>query len=596
MIRAGVFIGVDKTGNLQKLNDAADGARRMHEWAIKQGMADRTHAKLITDAGGSRVNPDLIYDAIKELIDGPGVDQLILYFAGHGVNISRGEYWLLTDAPGNTNAAVNVQGSVELARYCGIQHVVIISDACRVAPEGIQAQSVRGSNVFPNDAASDRAKPVDQFFACLLGRTAVELKDPAIAAGNYSALYTTALLEALSGKVPDLLEPGASADDKARYVRPRKLENHLEIDVPRRVKALRLEQKVNQDPDAIITSDGSWVARIETPLERSRGGTTRGGTTRGGGPPRPSPAPENIRNVAQKLVRLAAEGDKRLLDQQLQQARTARDKGVGQLAGTAEIIAAPFGPDRFETMCGIKVRGARIVDFFAPRATAEPVDSAGDSLRIKVLEEPGVSVLLRFEGNRGAVIPAITGFVAALTFDDGELVDVAYEPSVNTPRWNLFKNRAAEVRALRALAASASQHGRFRLEEEDALKVAQNMQQAKQVDPSFAIYAAYAYHDLQAIDLIREMSGYLRGDIDLTLFDLALLSRELIDKPIKPGDDIVPFVPLLAQGWALLGAHRVKLHKALDGIERNMKDSLWSLFDETGLEKLKRAMQTGEVR
>ena len=214
MIRAGVFIGVDKTGNLQKLNDAADGARRMHEWAIKQGMADRTHAKLITDAGGNRVNPDLIYDATKELIDGPGVDQLILYFAGHGVNISRGEYWLLTDAPGNSNAAVNVQGSVELARYCGIQHVVIISDACRVAPEGIQAQSVRGSNVFPNDAASDRAKPVDQFFACLLGRTAVELKDPAIAAGNYSALYTTALLAALSGEVPDLLESGQSADDK----------------------------------------------------------------------------------------------------------------------------------------------------------------------------------------------------------------------------------------------------------------------------------------------------------------------------------------------------------------------------------------------
>jgi hypothetical protein len=596
MIRAGVFIGVDKTGNLQKLNDAADGARRMHEWAIKQGMADRTQAKLITDAGGNRVNPDLIYDAIKELIDGPGVDQLILYFAGHGVNISRGEYWLLTDAPGNTNAAVNVQGSVELARYCGIQHVVIISDACRVAPEGIQAQSVRGSNVFPNDAASDRAKPVDQFFACLLGRTAVELKDPAIAAGNYSALYTTALLEALSGKVPDLLEPGASADDKARYVRPRKLENHLEIDVPRRVKALRLEQKVNQDPDAIITSDGSWVARIEAPLERPVGGTTRGGITRGGGPPRPSPAPENIRTVAQKLVRLAAEGDQRLLDQQLQQAKTAPDKGVGHLAGMAEIIAAPFGPDRFETECGIKVRGAHIVDLFAPRAYAEPVDSTGNSLRITVLEKPGVSLLLRFEGNRGAVIPAIPGFVAALTFDDGELVDVAYEPSVNTWRWDLFKDRAAEVRALRALAASASQHGRFRLEKEGALKVAQNMQYAKQVDPSFAIYAAYAYHDLQAIGRIREMSGYLREDIDLTLFDLALLSRELIDKQVTPDSGIVPFVPLLAQGWALLGAHRVKLHKALDGIERNMKDSLWSLFDETGLEKLKRAMQTGEVR
>jgi len=169
VIRAGIFIGVDKTGGLQKLNDAASGARRMYEWALAQGMADKTHAKLITDAGGTKVDPDQIYDAIKEIIvDGAGVDQLLLYFAGHGVNINRSEHWLLTDAPVKTSAAVNVSGSVELARYAGIQHVVIISDACRVAPEGIQAQNVRGVDVFPNEGLGDKAKPVDQFFACLL--------------------------------------------------------------------------------------------------------------------------------------------------------------------------------------------------------------------------------------------------------------------------------------------------------------------------------------------------------------------------------------------------------------------------------------------
>ncbi len=92
VIRAGIFIGVDKTGNLQQLSDAARGARRMYEWALTQGMADQTHAKLITDADNNKVDPDLIYDAIKEIIDGPGVDQLIVYFAGHGVNIHRTEH------------------------------------------------------------------------------------------------------------------------------------------------------------------------------------------------------------------------------------------------------------------------------------------------------------------------------------------------------------------------------------------------------------------------------------------------------------------------------------------------------------------------
>ena len=59
---------------------------------------------------------------------------------------------------------------------------------------------------------------------------------------------------------------------------------------------------------------------------------------------------------------------------------------------------------------------------------------------------------------------------------------------------------------------------------------------------------------------------------------------------------LVPFVPLLSQGWALLGAHRVRLHPALDGIDRTMRDSLWSLFDARGIEKLRRAMETKEVR
>ena len=74
MSRAGIFIGVDRTGQLQTLNDAAAGARRMYEWALHQGMTDGTHARLITDEGGQKVTPDMVYDAIKAVIDGAGVD------------------------------------------------------------------------------------------------------------------------------------------------------------------------------------------------------------------------------------------------------------------------------------------------------------------------------------------------------------------------------------------------------------------------------------------------------------------------------------------------------------------------------------------
>jgi hypothetical protein len=51
-------------------------------------FANSSSAAHPTDADGKKVDPDLIYDAIKAIIDGPGVGQLIVYFAGHGVNIS----------------------------------------------------------------------------------------------------------------------------------------------------------------------------------------------------------------------------------------------------------------------------------------------------------------------------------------------------------------------------------------------------------------------------------------------------------------------------------------------------------------------------
>lgn len=616
MARAGVFIGVDKAGDLQKLNDAAAGARRMCDWAVTQGMVKDTHAKLITDADGKKVRPDEIYDAIEAIIHGAGAEQLIVYFAGHGVNNNRNEYWLLTDAPVNSNAAVNVSGSVELARYCGVEHVVLISDACRVAPEGIKAQNVRGSDVFPNDGPGDKAKPVDQFFACWLGKTAAELKDPVMAASNYSALYTNALLDALYGKDSGVLEPAAGGG-RVFYVRPRKLESYLENEIPRRVKVMNLQQKVNQNPDAIITSDPAecWVSRIDqSPVILGGGGGT-GGAGGGGtgsspfegdgtGWAAPFPEPESkqsplvlfsLPTVTRSLIQLASIENTFPMSSVLQYFKATSVKGAEELVDTVERVATPFGPEHFETQCGIKVRGSRILDFYAPRAEAY-LGYDHDVIRINNLENPGASILLVFEGGFGAVVPALPGFIAALTFDGNELVDISYEPSANHWRWGAYQNDITQMRLLRAIAASSSQHGRFRLEREDAEQIARKMQSVKGFDPTFGVYAAYAYHDLQAIGRIRDMVGYMRSDLGLTFFDLELLSRNLLNRQISPQDNIVPFFPLLSQGWALLGANRVRLHPALVGIETYLRDSLWALFDPAGLNILRQAMQTQEVR
>jgi hypothetical protein len=110
--------------------------------------------------------------------------------------------------------------TVRLARYCGIAHVVLISDACRVAPEGIQAQHVRGQDVFRNDGGGSRAQSVDQFFACELGRTAGETQDPAEAAAAFHAVYTNAMLDALDGFRAEVFDDRKDPADGARYVVP----------------------------------------------------------------------------------------------------------------------------------------------------------------------------------------------------------------------------------------------------------------------------------------------------------------------------------------------------------------------------------------
>jgi hypothetical protein len=590
MVRAGIFIGVDKSGDLQKLNDATAGAKRMHEWALEQGMADKTYAKLLTDAEGKKVRPDDITDAVHEICNGPGVDQLVVYFAGHGINLQRGDRWLLSEAPVKPYAAVNVMGSVELARTCGIPHVVIISDACRVAPEGIQYQNIEGIEIFPNTTGGEKTRPVDQFVACYLGRTAAEVKDPGSESANYSALYTDALLDALLGTRSDILEPG-EAGDAAKYIKPWTLKDYLEVEVPRRVKALKLEKKVNQNPDAIITSRNSWLARIEAAVAATRSAGGSRGPTVPPGPPSPT-----IRTVSSELTASASDGQPWSVEQKLQEAVAAGVPGAAQLAGSLQQIAQPFGPEHFESECGIKVRGARIVSFSATSATGSLLGNEGRLLRIDTLDGPGASVLIRLENRTACVIPVIQGFLSALTFDQGELVDVAYEPSDNTWRWDLYKQHASEVRALRAVAATASRHGRFHLGPNEAEKVGQRMQYAKGIDPTLAVYAAYAYHDVQLVDRIQEMSSYLANDVGITFFDLELLGRRLLGKSIDRSQMVVPFVPLLSQGWSLLRAHRVKLYPALDGIEQNMRDSLWTHFDERAIPTLERAMLSKEVR
>jgi hypothetical protein len=580
MERAAILIGVKKTGNLPELQAATSGVQQMAQWARLQGIPD-SRIKVLTDESGE-VRIHQISDAIEAVVGLTTVEQLIVYFSGHGVN-NRGEYWLLSRAPANPNEAVNVNGSVQVAGYCGIRHIVLISDACRTAAEGIQAQHVEGGNIFPNEPVSGLENPVDVFFACARGKPALEVKEPIEAARRFSALYTDVLVEYLKGKHPEVLDYEEEEGIDVGLVRPRKLKDRLRDSVSTRLKEkLGAAPTINQTPDARITSENTWLSRIP-------------GVSRPATPvvPVSRAAPINPFTVSEALVSHAIAGDLKRWRDVLTVAGGLEETSL--LRDSAITYTTAFGPSHFETNCGFKLRGGEVARALCKETSAEILDAEGTIIRVRPMPRPGTAVLLELKNGTGVLVPAIQDFVAELTFENNELVNVSYEPSDYSSRWGEYANRLGELRTLRASIAASVGLGVFRLSGDDALKLARHMQIAKGVDPSMALYAAYAYHDLQRRDLIKEMQSYLRGDVGLTFFDISLLSGE---RPGKAAglERVVPPFPMLGQGWTLLSAFRAELAGSLRDLRQHLLPGLWTMFDTGGLAKLAAAIQSGEIK
>ncbi len=589
-----MLIGVNRTGGLPELR-AVDGAvRAMTRWAAGQGFDP---IETITDEGGEEVYARRITRTIGGIVERGDVEQLLVYFSGHGVNLGYSEYWLLSGAPGDPNEAVNVVGSERLARYGPVPHVVFVSDACRTAAVGIGAQAVTGSQIFPNLPAGGRSKPVDVFYAASLGSPALEVADPGESSGRYTAIYTDALVDLLSGGDPELLR-GLAGEPGVGVVHPRPLRDRLPAAVLARLRDRGLDLERSQDPDASITSDpDAWLARLDLPLAGRGGADEAELATRSGAAAEEEVfEPEALRGLSREAIgTVLAPGPRApgpvLHSIEARRLRAPAHRGTlgrpsfsrGDFAAAVTRSSAPYGPDHMETDCGFKLRGAPVAGAFARRV---PTELLGDGL-VRVgrpgapPEEPD-TVLVRLADGRAALLPAIPGFLATLTFEAGELADVAYEPSAATERWHDYRSHADELRELRSLVAQSIRHGVFRLEGDEALSLAGRIRYAESIDPALAVYAAHAFHGLHREDLVERVVRYLRADLGFLPYDVALLAGELRGESGTGGSEVLPVVPLLAQGWALLGAFGARLPRGLEDLRRHLVPSLWTLFDERG--------------
>jgi hypothetical protein len=88
--RAAVVIGVNQAGDLPPLNGAVSGAAMVGDWLSKEGF----EVTLITDEDQQQrpVTRVQIFNAIRALVSRGTLEQLVIYFSGHGYISGYSEY------------------------------------------------------------------------------------------------------------------------------------------------------------------------------------------------------------------------------------------------------------------------------------------------------------------------------------------------------------------------------------------------------------------------------------------------------------------------------------------------------------------------
>jgi hypothetical protein len=629
MTKAAVVIGVNKTGDLPVLRDAAAGAGRVAEWLTSEGY----HTQVLLDekTPGTRtpVRAHDIFSAVEASLEPGTCEQLVIYFSGHGYLNDGSEHWLLSDAPANPNEAISVEENIQLARDCGVPNVIFVSDACRSTPQSIKADRVRGTLIFPNTGVSATARAdVDRFFACLPGDPAYEVAVDK-SSGVYSALFTHCLRDAYL----DTPQAETLNLEGVEVLTNRKLKKLLPGLVEAR--ANKLSATLFQKPDAIVESEPEIylgrVRRSPAPNDQSANPLKRGwlgGILEApfGGilsnfvgrsdverwTPTDDDGPEPSPKTTSDMPTLRSHGNVLIAEALgVTGASASRQQANPELRGAIAIAAQLAAVDHFETHCGLGVRGADVVDVLGLGCVAEIVNpgTAAEDRLVRVRPSPQAestpfsrTVLLRFDGGDCAAIPALEGYIATVVVNrdgggngptDG-IVQVAYTPSKNDYRFGEFQANREQIESLRALVAGLARKGVLHLGKDVAPAFADKARVFKGIDPTLGIYAAYAYNDAGLVDNIRSVEGFMRATLEgAMVYDIALLLREAKTKVYQT---LYPCCPMLSQGWALLRVLGGDLPAAVRDASQHRRASLWTTFTPTGADIVFSAARSGDLK
>jgi hypothetical protein len=548
----------------------------MSEWALAQGMTQQ-HVALLTDRDGP-IRMHQIVDAVLDVIRDNDLEQLVIYFAGHGLNLFRSEFWLLSRAPDDANEFVNVELSVNVAWTSGIPNVVLISDACRTVPITVAAQTLAGGCLFPNNPADAPEGKVDRFFATRLGDPATEIRGFRVP-NHYDAVYSALLIDALRGTPAKILD---RAGPQTSLVRTRRLADFLEREVP----VAAAPHNVSQRPIARISSDeNSWLSLLNNPAGEDTS-TAYSSEISLGYPQTPEVLmTDATTDFMDRLLSSAMSGDVKKFERDLASA-DRRDEGIQTLVtGYESAVGRPSrklsGPSK---AAGIEVSGAVMSRLYSgdQELTREGNVAFGDLGDIRAC-----SVLLELNGEACVIVPTIAGMLCRVHFADNQIVHISYEPYPSERRKAVGERPADKgLTILSAVAATAARFGFLELARAEGEQMSSILTTRKKLDLSLALYSAYAFNSRGEFDKVRWIARRMGNDFGFQFLDFALLASpkkfESLGKKV-----FFTWFPMLAQGWSLTSIAE-KLDAKFSHLLPYVKSSVWTMFDPEAWSHLER--------
>jgi hypothetical protein len=448
MRTACIAIGVDEVCDvptLAKLRAASQGAEQFARWAKKSDPSFETQC--ITDQTGV-VTVGEIKRVIDQIVTSRSYDQLVVYFAGHGIlKTWDTEMWLLSRAAADANEAVNLVGSVRYARHCGIPHVIFVSDACRSVPADPILGQVDGSLIFPPRRVPHQRPPeIDIYYASLPGDPSYEIPaDKAIR--RYDGVFTKFLLEGLRGGEPTLRESIDEDRRKVEVVSSRTLKPWLEERVQNAVTSVSVE--LEQIPEIRVESQRpKYVTRCS--------GAPAGIGPDGSQPPAPTPPMVSPFSSAAVLRTLAEDNgvtDLLLRDGEFPSRLITETRPDTKLNREIDELLSAKGRQSFETRTGFTVVGSQVkAAFVNGNVGGSDVFDESGAQQIRVYDGPQArSVLIQFPSGSGTCLAALPGYIGTVVVENDCVVNVSYTPSRNSHLWqdyeivkdDLEKRRAA---------------------------------------------------------------------------------------------------------------------------------------------------------